>query len=144
MRDKGNPVTIASAPGKIILFGEHGVHRKQPNITTSAGLRTYCRVTTRTDNGYSFRSGSRSEEGTRDDLLAYKARIDALREAKALDDIAALARDFFSTTRYVLASFVSRVGGPGIDAEWRTEMPIGSGLGSGAAASASMVRAAYQ
>ncbi len=137
-------VTVASSPGKIILFGEHGVHRKQPNITTSVGLRTYCRVATRSDDGYSFRSGSRYEEGSRADLLSYKGRIDALREARALDEIAALARDFFSPTRYVMATFVSRVDGPGLDVEWRTEMPIGSGLGSGAAASASMVRAAYQ
>ena len=136
-------VMVASSPGKIILFGEHGVHRKQPNITTTVGLRTYCRVTARSDDGYSFRSSERFEEGSRADLLAYKARIDGLREAKALDEIASLARDFYSTARYVLANFVSQVGGPGLDAQWRSEMPIGSGLGSGAAASSSMVRAAY-
>jgi mevalonate kinase len=137
-------ITVASAPGKIILFGEHGVHRKQPNITTTVGLRTYCRVSTRPDDRYSFRSGERYTEVTRDQLLAFKARVDALREAQALDEIAALAQDFFVPTRYVMASFVSRVSAPGFDVEWRTEMPIGSGLGSGAAASASMVRAAYQ
>lgn len=135
---------VASAPGKIILFGEHGVHRGQPNITTTVDLRTYCRVTARADDRYSFRSGEHFEEGSRTQLLTYKAHIDALREAAALDEIAGLAKDFYSPARYVLATFVSRVESPGLDVEWRSELPIGSGLGSGAAASSAMVRAAFE
>lgn len=48
-------VVVASAPGKMILFGEHGVHRQVPNIVTSIGLRTYCRVTVRANDRFSFR-----------------------------------------------------------------------------------------
>jgi len=48
------------------------------------------------------------------------------------------ARDFFAPTRYVLAHVVEQVGGPGLNIEWRSSVPISSGLGSGAAASTSM------
>jgi mevalonate kinase len=136
-------VAVASSPGKVILFGEHGVHRQQPNITTTVNMHTFCKVTTRADDGYSFRSGTRHDSGSRDDLVRFKAHVDGLREAKALDDIAALIRrDFYAPGRYVMSHLVSRFSGPGLDVEWHSHMPIGSGLGSGAAASSSMVLAA--
>jgi mevalonate kinase len=133
---------VASAPGKIILFGEHGVHRGQPNITTAVALRTLCRVAVRRDSGYSFATGTLREEGSRDRLVAFKAHADALREANALDEIAALTKDFFVPARYVMATFAERTDAPGLDVEWRSTLPIGSGLGSGAAAFTSMVLAA--
>lgn len=130
---------VTSSPGKIILFGEHGVNRQQPALSTVVGLRMFCRVTRRNDNDYTFRSGDRREAGDRERLAAYKADIDALREKKALDEIRERARDFFAPTRYVLAHVVERIGGPGIDVEWRSPLPIGAGMGSGAAASTSMI-----
>lgn len=136
-------VAVASSPGKVILFGEHGVHRQQPNITTTVNMHTFCMVTTRADDGYSFRSGTRHDAGNRDDLLRFKAHVDGLREAKALDEIVSLIRhDFYAPARYVMSHLVSRFGGPGLDVAWHSHMPIGSGLGSGAAASSSMVLAA--
>lgn len=135
-------VAVASSPGKVILFGEHGVHRQQPNITTTVNLHTFCKVSRRADDGYSFRSGARHEQGSRDDLAQFKRHVDGLRESKALDDIAALIRrDFYAPGRYVMSHLVSRFDGPGLDVEWHSHLPVGSGLGSGAAASSSMVLA---
>ncbi len=136
-------VVVASAPGKMILFGEHGVHRSVPNIVTSIGLRTYCRVAGRSDDRYSLRSGEHYTEVSRDQLAQIKAQVDALREAQALDDLTAIAREFFGPVRYVMASLLAQVEGPGLDVEWRSELPIGSGLGSGAAAFTAMARAAF-
>ena len=125
-------VAVASSPGKVILFGEHGVHRHQPNITTAVDLRTWSRVSTRSDTGYSFRSGERYEEGTRDQLLNFKQQVDALREKRALDEIVALIRsDFYAPARYVMGHLVTRLDGTGLDVEWHSDLPIGSGLGSG-------------
>lgn len=135
---------VTSAPAKIILFGEHGVNRQQPALSTAVALRLFCRVTVRTDDGYTFQSGERYEAGDRERLLAFKAEVDALREAKALDDIRERARDFFAPPRYVLAHVVERIGGPGFDVEWRSPLPIGAGMGSGAAASTSMILGAMK
>ncbi len=133
---------VASAPAKVILFGEHGVHRGQTNITTGVDLRTFCRVAVRQDSGYSFCAGTRFEEGSREQLVAFKAQVDALREGNALDEVAALNEDFFVPARYVMATFAERADPPGLDVEWRSSLPIASGLGSGAAAFTSMVLAA--
>ncbi len=134
-------VITTSAPAKIILFGEHGVNRQQPALATAVDLRLFCRVTVRADDGYSFQSGQYQEAGDRARLMAFKAKIDGLREAKALDDIREVARDFFAPTRYVLAHIVEGVGEMGFDVEWRSTLPIGSGMGSGAATSTSMALA---
>ena len=137
-------VAIASSPGKVILFGEHGVHRGVPNINTAVEMRTYCRVSVRSDSDYTFRSGERHEQGTRQQLLAFKTHIDRLRETKDINAIVAIIqKDFYAPGRYVLSHIYSRVDGPGLDIIWKSHLPIGSGMGSGAAANTAMACAAY-
>lgn len=133
---------ITSAPAKVILFGEHGVNRQQPALATAINLRLFCRVTPRTDDNYTLLSGGRRDVIDRAGLLAFKAEIDNLRARQALDEIRTRARDFFAPTRYVLAHVVEQLGGPGLDIEWRSTLPIGGGLGSGAAASSALALAA--
>src|SRR5688572_19937478 len=106
-------------------------------------MRTFCRVAVRADGNYTFRSGERFEERSRAELLAFKTKVDALRAAEQLDDIREQARDFFAPTRYVLAYVIDQVGGPGLDIQWRSTVPVSSGLGSGAAASTSMALGAF-
>jgi mevalonate kinase len=133
---------ITSAPAKIILFGEHGVNRQQPALATAIDLRLTCRVTVRGDDRYHFQSEQIQGEWDRGALLAFKAEIDALRQAQAYETIRQQARDFFAPTRYVLAHVVAQHGGPGLSVEWRSALPTGGGLGSGAAASAALALAA--
>jgi len=133
---------VASAPGKVILFGEHGIHRGQASITTAVELRVSCRVSLRADDTYCFRTGAQQEQVTRAELMSFKSHVDQLRESGAVTDVGALARDFFVPARYVMSQLVSRYGGPGLDVEWASNLPVGSGLGSGAAAFTSLVVAA--
>lgn len=129
---------ITSAPAKIILLGEHGVNRQQPALATALDLRLYCRVTTRRDTQYDFIAGDHQRSLQRTELLAFKTDIDRLRQAQALNEIRQKANDFFAPTQYVLAHLVEQRGGPGLTIEWRSALPTGGGLGSGAAASAAM------
>jgi mevalonate kinase len=137
-------MATSSAPGKIILFGEHGVNRQQPALATAVDLRTYCRVTLRADGCYSLRAGEHHEQAKIAQALAFKQQIDMLRASQALDAIREAARDFFAPARYVLTHLLAQLpqaAQSGFDIEWRSMLPIGSGLGSGAAASTSMVQA---
>ena len=55
-----------------------------------------------------------------------------------LDGIREEARAFFAPTRYVLAHLIDAVPMPGLTIEWRSTVPVSSGLGSGAAATSAM------
>lgn len=129
---------ITSAPAKVILFGEHGVNRQQPALATAIDLRLICRVTTRRDDQYCFTAGTHQATINQVGLFAFKAEIEALRQAQAFNEIRQRAQDFFAPTRYVLGHLVEQMGGPGLNIEWRSSLPTGGGLGSGAAASAAM------
>lgn len=129
---------VTSSPGKVILFGEHGVNRQQPALAIAVDLRLYCRVERRAE-GYELHSGERREAGSLAELAAFKARVDALRTVGDLDEIRSLAFDFFAAPRYVLAHALERSNLPGVLVTWRSELPIGSGMGSGAAASTAMI-----
>ena len=132
---------ITSAPAKIILFGEHGVNRQQPALATAVNLRTTCQARRWHDGRYRLVTGERVEEGDLGEVHAFKRTVDDLRAAAALDQIRELARDFFAPSRYVLAHVLERTGDLGVEVEWRSALPIGSGLGSGAAANTSMALA---
>jgi mevalonate kinase len=135
---------VSSAPAKIILFGEHGVNRQQPALATAVDLRTYCRVAVTADGCYRLQSGKQHEVGELAQLQSFKDKIDKLRAEQKLDEIRETARDFFAPARYVLAYQLGQLSPnalPGLDIVWRSTLPIGSGLGSGAAATTSMVQA---
>jgi mevalonate kinase len=135
---------VTSSPAKIILFGEYAVNRQQPAIATAVDLRVLCRVKVRKDERYTLQFLEKKEETDLKQLLSFKERVDTLRRENGFDEIREKARHFFSTTRYVLAYILERFSCPGLEIEWRSPLPIGSGMGSGAAASTSMIRAVLE
>ncbi len=136
---------FASAPGKVILLGKHGVNRQQPALATAVGLRAFCRATPRPDKRFGFCAGPQSGEASLEGLQEFRAEIDAIRRVEDFTALRAITGgNFFAPVRYVLAHMVERENVPGLDLYWRTGIPIGSGLGSGAAAAASMVVAVAQ
>lgn len=140
MAEKGN---VASAPAKVILLGGKGVNWGFPALVAAVGIRTYCTLHACGGNGYRFTYGDRTETGDRSTLADFKRRVDDLRALKKHDEITAMARqDFFAPVRHVLAHVVEKTAELGIEVTWRSDIPVGSGLGSGAAASAAMATAA--
>ena len=69
----------ASAPGKAILFREHGVNRGQPALATSVSRRVHCRENERSDDCSPSRAAERESRSSLDELHAFRQKIDALR-----------------------------------------------------------------
>jgi mevalonate kinase len=136
---------VASAPAKVILLGGKGVNWGFPALVAAVGIRTVCTLRAGGGDGYRFTSGDRTEAGDLASLASFKARVEALRAAKDYAGITAVARsDFFAPTRNVLAHVAERTGVLGFEVEWKSDIPVGSGLGSGAAAAASLAAAAFR
>jgi mevalonate kinase len=137
-----NAQWIASAPAKVILLGEHAVNRAQPALVTAVDLRVTCAVTARPDRRYVLRTADRSLEHAPEDLEELRRTVDGWRAAGDLDAIARLARDeFFAPMAYVLATFLAHAVPRGLTIAWQSAIPIGSGLGSGAACASAMLLA---
>lgn len=133
----------ASAPAKAILFGEHGVNRRQPALAIAVDRRVSCWAGVRPDQDFHLAAAGQRTSCTGNQLLSFKAMIDEWRETEALDTLRAQTKDdFFAPTRYVLAHVAQRWDLPGLDVTWHSAVPQGAGLGSGAAASAALAHVA--
>lgn len=132
----------ASAPAKVILLGEHAVNRGQPALVTAVDLRAHCTAGPGANGRFALRSGDRDRGLSLDELRRLRAEVDALRAAGKTEAIRAWARaEFFAPAAYVLATFLADYPLPGLVITWQSAIPIGSGLGSGAAASSALVLA---
>lgn len=134
----------ASAPAKVILFGEHAVNRGQMGIAAGVALFARCRLTL---EGETFRFGGAGEqqEVSRADLLTLRRDVDAWREASNFEAIRQLARaDFFAPQKYIIAHAFGDDLPAGLEARFESEIPPSSGLGSGGAAFAALARALAQ
>jgi mevalonate kinase len=134
--------TSASAPAKVILLGEHGVNRAQPALAAAVGLRARCWVEPAAQPVFTVRSalGWRSVPAERADRLA--AVVDDLRARSDHEAIAELAeRDVLAPLEYVLGLLRRRLDVTGGTLSLESEIAVGAGLGSGAAASCALVTA---
>lgn len=114
-------VTEASAPGKIILFGEHAVVYGQPAIAAPLSqVRAWARVSDGEQPGVYIAAPDLQEEHW-------------LEDSDAGDALAATVRLVQSAARLPEL--------PPLRVEVRSDLPIASGLGSGAATAAALVRA---
>lgn len=132
----------ASAPAKVILFGEHAVNRGQVAVAAAVDLRATCTVRARGDDRFVLRVGDRAHDLSRAELELLRRAVDEARARADADSIQRLVGStFFAPACYVLALFLTRHDLPGLEIAWRSAIPIGSGLGSGAAASSALVLA---
>src|SRR5664279_349321 len=113
------PMIEASAPAKTILLGEHAVVFGQPAIAVPVSdLRAFARV-------------EPNESGLRIATADLDIPVDV--DAESVDNALAL------TARLVLKQL--RAAPPNVTIHIRSDIPIASGLGSGAAVSTALARA---
>ncbi len=130
----------ASAPAKVILFGEHSVNRGQSALAASVGVHVRCSVTPA--EGFSFISGSHEGAATRQDILDLRARVDDWRARQQFDAIRDLAQaDFFAPAKYILAYACEGELPAGAAAVWHSDIPAAGGLGSGGASAVAFTAA---
>lgn len=133
----------ASAPGKVILFGEHAVNRGQPALAAAFGRRTVCQLVACDDDRVVLRGAGRESARTLAGVRAHARALDAALAARDFAGIAqALREDFFASS----ACVVGRVAAafpelPGLELSFSSDLPIGGGLGSGGAVHAALATA---
>lgn len=131
----------ASAPGKLILMGEHAAVYGRPALVVALGLRTRVLLARRGDAGVRIALGDLGvDEGL--DWSQIVGYGDAARRAWTADaqdsSVRQLermrARDSAHVVKTALAETVRtlRCEAPGIDVEVSSELPVGAGFGSSA------------
>jgi mevalonate kinase len=122
----------ASAPAKIILFGEHFVVYGEPAIVLAIDKRAYARVDQSDDKCLHVRSANLNLKGYFKDGV-FKVEQGDMREAKMKFEPVRVA------VEKVLAAYKEQIG---LDIEINSTVPVGAGLGSSAAVVAAVTEAA--
>jgi len=119
--------SIASAPGKIILFGEHAVVYGEPAIAAAVNKRATVSIKESENNYTTLKSYD----------LSFEARLDT--EEKTYELVSGRP----GIIRYILESLYRAHDHTPIDILLSMDFPIGSGLGSSAAVTVSTLAALY-
>jgi mevalonate kinase len=122
---------VASAPAKVILFGEHFVVYGEPAIVLAIDRRAYATAEERSDGKTCFRSTNLGLEGY------YEGGVFKVEQGDAKE-----ARIRFEPARLAVDKVRQKSGkSVGLDIEINSTVPVGAGLGSSAAVVVSVTAA---
>ncbi|XP_033747951.1 mevalonate kinase-like isoform X2 [Pecten maximus] len=153
-----------SAPGKVILHGEHAVVYGKKALAASLNLRTYMSVTKRGDNLINLHfpdielklslpcgidvSGNNTKNGdVTSPIPASDDVIETLKKLSGLDVDASQSQTLAVVSFLYVYTEISKASKsplPGIDVGVQSELPIGAGLGSSASYSVCLAAALLQ
>ena len=133
-------ISKATAPGKVILFGEHAINRGQTAIAASVGLYSTCAV--QPAGKFEFRSKGHATECSRAEVLGLGNRVTEYVAEQNFEGIRSLAAaDYFAPQKYILGCMFGDDLPEGFSFTWESDVPSSSGLGSGGSAFVAMVAA---
>ncbi|XP_069135735.1 mevalonate kinase-like isoform X2 [Argopecten irradians] len=153
-----------SAPGKVILHGEHAVAYGKKALAASLNLRTYLTLTRKDDKQINLHfpdidlklslpceintSENNSKNGdVSSPIPASDKVIETLKEVSGLDKSASSSQTLAVVSFLYVYSGISKASKnplPAIDIEVKSELPIGAGLGSSASYSVCVAAALLQ
>ena len=123
---------VASAPAKIILFGEHFVVYGEPAIVLAINKRAYVKMETTHDHNLHLRSTTLNLSG------CFEGDSFKIEQGNARE-----ARIKFEPVKHAVNSVLGKNSKPvGLDIEINSSIPVGAGLGSSAAVVAASAAAA--
>jgi len=127
------PKVVASAPGKVTLFGEHAIVYGYPAIVSSIDLRVYVTAYPRNDDlikiiAYDLKTPGLIVTYTGDEIRVTTDYGKSLSAVSYLNKAIRLTADYLGISK-------------GINLEVKSEMPVGAGLGTSAAVSVATVAA---
>jgi len=124
---------VASAPGKVTLFGEHAVVYGYPAIVTAIGRRVWVTAEPRGDDAVVIAALDLRVPGV---VVTYRGNevIIGTDYGKTLSAVAYLRKAIEITSDYLGAR-------GGVNLTVRSEMPVGAGLGTSAAVSVATIAA---
>ena len=124
---------IASAPGKVTLFGEHAIVYGYPAIVTAIGRRVWVTAESRSDDAIVIAALDLRVPGV---VVTYRGNdvIIGTDYGKTLSAVAYLRKAIEITSDYLGAR-------GGVNLTVRSEMPVGAGLGTSAAVSVATIAA---
>ena len=124
---------VASAPGKVTLFGEHAIVYGYPAIVTAIGRRVWVTAESRSDDAVVIAALDLRVPGV---VVTYRGNdvIIGTDYGKTLSAVAYLRKAIEITSEYLGAR-------GGVNLTVRSEMPVGAGLGTSAAVSVATIAA---
>jgi len=124
---------VASAPGKVTLFGEHAIVYGYPAIVTAIGRRVWVTAESRSDDAVVIAALDLRVPGV---VVTYRGSevIIGTDYGKTLSAVAYLRKAIEVTSDYLGAR-------GGVNLTVRSEMPVGAGLGTSAAVSVATIAA---
>jgi len=124
---------VASAPGKVTLFGEHAIVYGYPAIVTAIGRRVWVTAESRNDDAVVIAASDLRVPGV---VVTYRGNdvIVGTDYGKTLSAVAYLRKAIEITSDYLGTR-------GGVNLMVRSEMPVGAGLGTSAAVSVATIAA---